>query len=39
MRSSHRLALIASTIVLAPVLVGCAGDMSKSAASSNPMTF
>jgi hypothetical protein len=39
MRSSHRLALIASAIVLAPVIVGCAGTMSKSAASANPMTF
>nr|WP_314630919.1 hypothetical protein [uncultured Noviherbaspirillum sp.] len=39
MRSPHRLALFASVIVLAPVLVGCAGNMSGSAASSNPMTF
>ena len=39
MRLSHRFALIASAVVLAPIVVGCAGSMPGSASSSNPMTF
>lgn len=39
MRLTNRLALLASCIVLAPVVVGCAGSMTGSKASSSPMTF
>ena len=39
MRLSHRFALIASVIVLAPVVVGCAGSMSAPASSSSSMSF
>ena len=39
MRLTNRLALLASCIVAVPVVVGCAGSMTGSAASSSPMTF
>jgi hypothetical protein len=39
MRLSNRYALLVSSIILAPVIVGCAGSMPRSAASSSPMTF
>jgi hypothetical protein len=39
MRLSNRYALLASSIILAPVIAGCAGSMPRSAASSSPMTF
>lgn len=39
MRLTRPLALLASSIVLAPVLVGCAGSMGSSGASASPMTF
>ena len=39
MRLSNRYALLASGIILAPLIAGCAGGMPGSAASSSPMTF
>ena len=39
MRLTRPLALLASSIVLAPVLVGCAGGMGSSGTSASPMTF
>lgn len=39
MRLSHRYALLASGIMLAPLIAGCAGSMPGSAASSSPMSF
>ena len=39
MRLSSRYALLASGIILAPLIAGCAGGMPGSAASSSPMTF
>ena len=39
MRLNRPLALLASSIVLVPVLVGCAGGMGSSGASASPMTF
>ena len=39
MRLSNRYALLASGIILAPLIAGCAGSMPGSAASSSPMSF
>ena len=39
MRLSNRYALLASGIILAPLIAGCAGGMPGSAASSSPMSF